>query len=202
MIRVLLADDQHLVREAMAALLNFESDIEVVGQADRGDAVLAEVARCAPDVILLDIEMPGEDGLMVARKLQETAGSKVRVIILTTFGRPGYLARALEAGVSGFVVKDIRAKELAAAIRRVHAGHRVIDRQLALASASKGANPLTSREADVLRSAAGGATAVEIAEMLNLSEGTVRNYISSALSKTGARNRAEAVKIADTNGWL
>ncbi|MET8005440.1 response regulator transcription factor [Nonomuraea glycinis] len=202
MIRVLLADDQHLVREAMAALLSFESDIEVVGEADRGDRVLAEVARCAPDVVLLDIEMPGREGLMVAKDLQETAGSTARVIMLTTFGRPGYLARALDAGAYGFVVKDVRAKELADAIRRVHAGERVIDRQLALASASKGATPLTSRETDVLRAGAGGATAAEIAETLNLSEGTVRNYISSALSKTGARNRAEAVKIADTNGWL
>lgn len=201
MIRVLLVDDQHLVRGALAALLSFEDDLEVVGEVDRGDRVLAEVSRCRPDAVLLDIEMPGRDGLTVAADIQ-AAGLDVKVIILTTFGRPGYLQRAIDAGAAGFVVKDARAEELADAIRRVCAGERVVDPQLAAASMSTGANPLTSRECDVLRAAMDAATIAEIARRLYLSEGTVRNYLSGAMSKLGARNRAEAVRIADSRGWL
>ncbi|MDH2427241.1 response regulator transcription factor [Sphaerisporangium sp. TRM90804] len=201
MIRVLLADDQHLVRQAMAALLSFEDDIEVVGEVDRGDRVLAEVARHRPDVVLLDIEMPGRDGLAVAGDIRD-AGHAARVVIVTTFGRPGYLRRAIESGAAGFVVKDARAEELADAIRRVSAGQRVVDPKLAAASLSAGASPLTSRECDVLRAAADGASIAEIAGTLFLSEGTVRNYLSGAIGKLGARNRAEAVRVADSRGWL
>ncbi|WP_055482825.1 response regulator transcription factor [Sphaerimonospora mesophila] len=201
MIRVLLADDQHLVRQAMAALLSFEADIEVVGEAARGDEVLAAVAECSPDVVLLDIEMPGRDGLTVAEDLH-AAGLAVKVVILTTFGRPGYLHRALASGASGFVVKDARAEELADAIRRVHAGQRVVDRALAASSRTRGASPFTARERDVLRVATDGGTIADIARELFLSEGTVRNYLSSAMGKVGARTRAEAVRVAENNGWL
>ncbi|MEU6730841.1 response regulator transcription factor [Nonomuraea wenchangensis] len=197
MIRVLLADDQHLVREALAALLGLEPDLEVVGQVSRGDEVAPAVAALRPDVVLLDIEMPGRDGLTVAGDL-----TGVRVIILTTFGRPGYLRRAMDAGVAGYVVKDARAGELADAVRRVHAGGRVFDRKLAAASVSTGANPLTGRERDVLRAAAEGGTVADIAGRLHLSDGTVRNYLSSAIGKLGARNRAEAARAAEAKGWL
>jgi Response regulator containing a CheY-like receiver domain and an HTH DNA-binding domain len=201
MIRVLLADDQHLVRGALAALLSFEDDITVVGEVDRGDRVREAVAAHRPDVLLLDIEMPGRDGLAVAAELR-AAGDPVRVVILTTFGRPGYLSRAMDAQVAGYVLKDARAEELAAAIRRVAAGERVIDPALAAASRSLGDNPLTPRERDVLRAAADGATVADVAGRLFLSEGTVRNYLSSAISKLGVRNRAEAVRLAEHNGWL
>ncbi|MEV0620588.1 response regulator transcription factor [Nonomuraea sp. NPDC050404] len=197
MIRVLLADDQHLVREALAALLGLEPDIEVVGQVGRGDEVAGAVARLDPDVVLLDIEMPGRDGLTAAAEL-----TGVRVIILTTFGRPGYLRRAMDAGVAGYVVKDARAGELADAVRRVHAGMRVFDRKLSAASLSVGTNPLTSRERDVLRAANEGGTIADIARRLYLSDGTVRNYLSSAIGKLGARNRAEAARAAESKGWL
>jgi len=201
MIRVLLADDQHLVRGALAALLSFEDDITVVGEVDRGDRVRAAVAEHRPDVLLLDIEMPGRDGLAVAAELR-AAGDPVRVVILTTFGRPGYLSRAMDARVAGYVLKDARAEELAAAIRRVAAGERVIDPALAAASRSLGDNPLTPRERDVLRAAADGATVADVAGRLFLSEGTVRNYLSNAIAKLGVRNRAEAVRLAEHNGWL
>lgn len=201
MIRVLLADDQHLVRGALAALLSFEDDIAVVGEVDRGDRVREAVAEHRPDVLLLDIEMPGRDGLAVAAELR-AAGDPVRVVILTTFGRPGYLSRAMDAQVAGYVLKDARAEELAAAIRRVAAGERVIDPALAAASRSLGDNPLTPRERDVLRAAADGATIADVAGRLFLSEGTVRNYLSNAIAKLGVRNRAEAVRLAEHNGWL
>ena len=197
MIRVLLADDQHLVREALAALLVLEPDLEVVAQVSRGDEVRPAVAETRPDVVLLDIEMPGGDGLTVAAGLTD-----VKVIILTTFGRPGYLRRAMDAGVAGYVVKDAKAGELADAIRRVHAGERVFDRKLAAASLSEGASPLTSRERDVLRAANEGGTIADIARRLHLSDGTVRNYLSSAIGKLGARNRAEAARAAESKGWL
>ncbi|MEV5322596.1 DNA-binding response regulator [Nonomuraea fastidiosa] len=197
MIRVLLADDQHLVREALAALLGLEPGIEVVGQVSRGDEVAEAVERCRPDVVLLDIEMPGLDGLTAAAGL-----TGVKVIILTTFGRPGYLRRAKDAGVAGYVLKDARAGELADAVRRVHAGGQVFDRGLSAASLSIGANPLTSRERDVLRAAAEGGTIADIARRLFLSDGTVRNYLSSAIGKLGARNRAEAARAAEARGWL
>jgi len=196
-IRVLLADDQHLVREALAALLGLEPDLEVVAQVSRGDEVRPAVAETRPDVVLLDIEMPGGDGLTVAAGLTD-----VKVIILTTFGRAGYLRRAMDAGVAGYVVKDAKAGELADAIRRVHAGERVFDRKLAAASLSEGASPLTSRERDVLRAANEGGTIADIARRLHLSDGTVRNYLSSAIGKLGARNRAEAARAAESKGWL
>ena len=199
MIRVVLADDQHLVRGALAALLGLEPDIDVVAEVGDGDAALAAVAELKPDIALLDIEMPRRDGIAVAEQLRD---APTRVLILTTFGRPGYLRRAMEAGAYGFLVKDAPAAELADAIRRVFAGQRVVDPALAAASLSVGANPLTSREQDVLRVARGGATVADVAARLFLSEGTVRNYLSSAIGKTGARNRVEAIRAADANGWL
>ncbi|MFI6480450.1 response regulator [Nonomuraea sp. NPDC050663] len=198
-IRVLLADDQHLVRQAIAALLSFEPGIEVVAEVDRGDLVLDAVAGTHPDVVLLDIDMPGRDGLTVAADLRE---HPARVLILTTFSRPGYLRRALSAGAAGFVAKNARAEDLAAAIRRVRAGGTVVDPRLAAASRELGDNPLTDRECDVLRAAAEGGTIADIARRLFLSEGTARNYLSSAIGKTGARNRAEAGRIAEERGWL
>jgi two-component system response regulator DesR len=196
-IRVLIADDQDLVRGGLAALLGLEDDIEVVAEVGRGDLVPAAAAEHAPDVILLDIEMPGLSGLEVAERLPGH-----RMIIVTTFGRPGYLNRALAAGVAGFVVKDAPAAELAAAVRRVMAGERVIDPRLAVTALAMGPSPLTQREAEVLRVAAGEATVAGIARRLFLTEGTVRNYLSSAIGKTGARNRAEAVRVAESRGWL
>ncbi|WP_030453686.1 response regulator transcription factor [Herbidospora cretacea] len=197
MIRVLIADDQDLVRGGLAALLGLEPDIEVVAEVARGDEVPAAVAAHRPDVVLLDIEMPGLSGLEVAERL-----TGVRVVIVTTFGRPGYLRRALDAGVAGFVVKDAPAAELAAAVRRVMAGERVVDAKLAVTALTVGASPLTTRECDVLRAADGGASVADIARSLFLTEGTVRNYLSSAIGKTGARNRAEAVSTARSRGWL
>ena len=199
MIRVVLADDQHLVRGALAALLSLEDDIDVVADVDSGTAALAAVRELHPDVALLDIEMPDRDGLSVAAELR---GGDTKVLILTTFGRPGYLRRAMAAGAYGFVVKDAPAEQLAEAIRRVHAGHRVVDSALAAATLSSGDNPLTGREQDVLRAAADGSTVSDIAGRLFLSEGTVRNYLSAAIGKTGARNRVEAVRTAEGNGWL
>ncbi|MEU4515153.1 response regulator transcription factor [Nonomuraea wenchangensis] len=197
MIRVLVADDQELVRGGLAALLSMEDDIEVVAEVGRGDQVEAAVAEHRPDVILLDIEMPGMSGLAVAERLRGQ-----RVVIVTTFGRPGYLGRALAAGVAGFVVKDAPVAELTAAVRRVMAGETVIDPKLAVSALTVGPSPLTQREAEVLRAASGGATVADIARHLFLTEGTVRNYLSSAIGKTGARNRAEAVRVAESRGWL
>lgn len=199
MIRVLLADDQDLVRGALAALLSLEDDIEVVGEAGDGEQALTEIARLRPDVALLDIEMPGVDGLSAAAMVRSSA---TRVLMLTTFGRPGYLKRAMEAGAYGFVVKDAPAEQLAAAVRTVAAGERVVDSALAAATLSSGDNPLTGREQDVLRAARGGATVADIAGRLFLSEGTVRNYLSAAIAKTGVRNRVEAMRVADERGWL
>ena len=190
MIRVLLADDQQLIREALAALLGLEVDLQIVGQVGSGDEVLGAVALLKPDVVLLD-----------AGALSES-GEPVRTLIVTTFGRPGYVRRALEAGASGFVVKDTGARQLAEAIRRVHAGLRVVDPSLAADSLVTGASPLTEREAQVLREAASGGTAQQIASALFLSAGTVRNYLSAAMAKTGASTRQDAVRIATENGWL
>jgi two-component system, NarL family, response regulator DesR len=201
MIRILLADDQHLVRGALAALLSLEDDLEVVAETDRGDLVLPAVREHGPDVALLDIEMPGMDGLRAAAEIARTV-PHCRVIIVTTFGRPGYLRRAMDGGAAGFVVKDTPADQLAVAIRRVHAGERVVDPKLASASVTRGRNPLTARERDVLRCASDGAVVADIAAQLYLSEGTVRNHLSSAIAKTGVRNRAEAVHRAKENGWL
>jgi two-component system response regulator DesR len=200
-IRLLLADDQTLVRSALAALLELEDDFDVVAQVGRGDRVVAAVLSARPDVALLDIEMPGLDGLAVATALHREA-PWCRVIILTTFGRPGYLRRAMESGALGFVVKDAPAEQLAEAVRRVAAGERVVDPTLAAATLAGGASPLTGRERDVLVAARDGATVADIAGKLFLSEGAVRNYLSAAIAKTGVRNRVEAIRVADERGWL
>jgi two-component system response regulator DesR len=200
-VRLLLADDQGLVRGALAALLELEPDLTVVAEVGRGDEVVAAAEKARPDVALLDVEMPGMNGIAATAALRAAVPS-CRVVIVTTFGRPGYLRRAMEAGASGFVVKDTPARQLADAVRRVHAGLRVVDPALAAESLVTGATPLTERERDVLRAARTGATVADIASALVLSEGTVRNYLSSAIGKTGARTRAEAVRIADESGWL
>ncbi|RCK68977.1 DNA-binding response regulator [Desertihabitans brevis] len=198
-IRVLVADDQDLVRGALAALLGLERDLEVVAEVGTGDAVLPAVREHRVDVALLDIEMPGMDGIAVAGQL---AGTGCRSLVVTTFGRPGYLRRAMDAGASGFVVKDTPAGQLAEAVRRVHAGLRVVDPMLAAESLTSGHNPLTAREREVLGAALTGASAAEIATRLHLSEGTVRNHLSGAIGKTGTRNRAAAASVARENGWL
>lgn len=200
-IRVLLAEDQAMIREALAALLSFEDDIEVVAQVGRGDEVTAAAIATSPDVALLDIEMPGMDGLAAAAALSD-ASPGTKIVILTTFGRPGYLRRAMEAGASGFVVKDSPAAKLARTIRQVLQGQRVIDSELAAAALTEGASPLTPRERDVLAASQDGATIAEIAAALYLSEGTVRNYLSACIQKTGARNRTEALRVAEERGWL
>jgi two-component system response regulator DesR len=200
-IRLLLADDQQLVRSALAALLELDEAFEVVAQVGRGDQVVAAAREHQADVALLDIEMPGLDGLAAAAALAQEV-PQCRVIILTTFGRPGYLRRAMESGALGFVVKDAPAEQLADAVRRVAAGERVVDPALAAATLASGASPLTGRERDVLVAARSGATVADIAGKLFLSEGTVRNYLSAAIAKTGVRNRLEAVRVADERGWL
>jgi two-component system, NarL family, response regulator DesR len=200
-VRVLLAEDQAMVRGALSALLSMEGDIEIVAEASRGDEVLPAALDAFPDVALLDIEMPGGDGLSAAAQLKERLPA-CRVIILTTFGRAGYLKRAMEAGASGFLLKDAPAAELASAIRRVMAGERVVDPGLAASALSEGGNPLTERERDVLAASADGATIGDIASDLYLSEGTVRNYLSTAIKKLGTRNRVEAARLAERKGWL
>ena len=201
MIRVLLAEDQAMVRGALAALLRLEGDIVVVAEAARGDAVVPTALEARPDVALLDIEMPGGDGLTAARALRDQLPS-CRVVILTTFGRSGYLRRAMASGALGFLLKDAPAAELAAAIRRVVAGERVVDPDLALAALSAGDNPLTDRERDVLAAALDGAGIADLATRLALSEGTVRNHLSAAIQKLGVRNRLEAARRAEAQGWL
>jgi two-component system response regulator DesR len=201
MIRVLLAEDQDLVRGAMAALLSMEPDIEVVAEIDRGDEVLTAALQSRPDVALLDIEMPGVDGIAAAAALR--AGlPQCRVLMLTTFGRPGYLRRAMTSGAAGFMLKDAPAAELAVAIRRTARGERVLDPQLAAQALSDGDSPLSSREAEVLVSAVDGSSAADVARRLFLSEGTVRNHLSAAIQKLGARNRMEAARIAREKGWI
>jgi len=200
-IRVLLAEDQGMMRGALALLLGLEDDIEVVAQVAAGDRIVAEALAVRPDIALLDIELPGRSGLDAAAELRERLPS-CRVLILTTFGRPGYLRRAMEAGAAGFLVKDGPVEELAVAIRKVLRGERVIDPALAAAALSAGPSPLTAREQDVLNAAADGATVADIATRLFLSESTVRNYLSSAIGKTSTRNRMEAVRAARQNGWL
>ncbi len=201
MIRLLLADDQGLVRGALAALLSLEGDLEVVAEVERGDQVVPRAREVRPDVAVLDIEMPGLDGIAATAALREALPG-CRVLVVTTFGRPGYLRRAMEAGASGFLVKDAPAEQLADAIRRVHQGLRVVDPALAAETLATGESPLTGRERDVLVAARSGGTVADIARLLVLGEGTVRNYLSSAMGKTGARTRAEAVLIAEERGWL
>ncbi|HWU33386.1 MAG TPA: response regulator transcription factor, partial [Marmoricola sp.] len=191
-IRLLLADDQALVRGALAALLGLEGDLEVVAEVGSGDVVVETAQRTKPDVALLDVEMPGMDGITAAAALKE-AMPQVRVLIVTTFGRPGFLRRAMRSGAEGFVVKDTPAAQLADAVRRVHAGLRVVDPTLATDSLVAGESPLTARETEVLQAARDGSTVAVIAKRLFLSEGTVRNHLSAAIGKTGAANRAEAV---------
>jgi two-component system response regulator DesR len=200
-IRVLLAEDQAMVREALAALLDLEGDIDVVAQVARGDEVVATAQAHEVEVALLDIEMPGLTGIEAAGLLRKVRPG-VKIVVLTTFGRPGYLRRAMESGADAFLVKDAPASQLAEAIRRVLSGERVIDPTLAAAALAEGANPLTSRERDVLAAAADGSANAEIGARLHLSEGTVRNYLSATIQKTGARNRTEAVRIATEKGWL
>ncbi|MEN0086495.1 MAG: response regulator transcription factor [Leifsonia sp.] len=200
-IRLLLADDQALVRGALAALLDLEPDFEVVAQVGRGDEVVEAARSSRADVALLDVEMPGADGIQAAAQLR-SALPACRSLIVTTFGRPGYLRRAMEAGASGFVVKDTPSGQLADAVRRVASGLRVVDPALAAESLASGASPLTAREAEVLAEAGGGGTIGDIARRVHLSEGTVRNHLSSAIGKTGARNRSDAVAIATRQGWL
>jgi two-component system response regulator DesR len=201
MIRVLIAEDQAMVRGALASLLGLERDIEVVAQVSRGDEVVGAAVQASPDVALLDIEMPGATGLDAAVALRE-ALPDCRVLILTTFGRPGYLRRAMEGGASGFLLKDAPADELSAAIRRAIAGERIVDPGLAAAALSQGESPLTAREHEVLAASRAHATVTELARALYLSPGTVRNHISSVMQKLDARNRAEAVRIAEERGWL
>jgi two-component system response regulator DesR len=201
MIRVLLAEDQAMVRGALAALLGLEDDIEVVAQVEQGDDVVPAALASRPDVALLDIEMPGSSGLDAAQVLRRQLPS-CRVIILTTFGRSGYLRQAMESGAVGFLLKDAPAAELAVSIRRVMAGERVVDPDLALSALSDGSNPLTGRERDVLNASLEGASIADIAARLYVTEGTVRNHLSSAIQKLGAQNRVEAARLAEQKGWL
>lgn len=200
MIRLLIAEDQAMVRGALAALLGLESDLEVVGEAGDGEAAWLQLQTLKPDILVTDIEMPLCSGLELAARVQ-TAGLATRVVILTTFARAGYLRRALDSGVRGYLLKDAPSDQLAAALRQVHRGARSIDPQLAQAAWSAD-DPLTDRERQVLRLAGEGASSAEIAERLELSQGTVRNYLSEAIGKLGTANRIEAYRLARQNGWL
>jgi len=200
-IRVLIAEDQGMVRGALKALLAMEGDIEIVAETDRGDQVVPLASQMKPDVALLDIEMPGGDGITAAGQLHKELPS-CKILILTTFGRPGFLRRAMESGASGFMLKDAPSHELALAIRRTMAGERVIDPGLAAAALSAGVSPLSEREREVLVAGQGGASIAEIAQALFLSEGTVRNYLSSAIQKLEVSNRTEAARRAEEQGWL
>lgn len=200
-IRVLIAEDQAMVRGALSALLSLENDIEIVAETSRGDEVVPAALAGRPDVALLDIEMPGQDGITAAAELaRRMPGTKI--IMLTTFGRTGYLRRAMAAGAVGFLLKDAPASELAEAVRQAAAGERVIDPDLAITAVRDGENPLTERERDVLRAAADGASINAVADRLHLSPGTVRNYLSNAIRKLGTSNRVEAARRAEVKGWL
>ena len=201
MIRIVLADDAHLVRGAIAALLNLEPDLEVVGETGRGNEVAGLVTELRPDVAVLDIDMPGATGLDAADLL---AGSvpECALVVLTSFGRPGYLRRAVAAGVRGFLHKDAPVGELAEAVRAVHAGERRIDPELATAAMTAGVSPLTAREAEILRALASADSVTEVAGKLGIAEGTVRNHVSAAMGKTGTENRIGAVRTAQEMGWL
>jgi two-component system response regulator DesR len=197
----MIAEDQTMVRQALVALLELEPDIEVVAQAATGDEALAMAGKHQPDVAVLDIEMPGLSGIEVAGRLRRT-GFAGKVVIVTTFDRPGYLRAAMAAGASGFLLKDAPASDLAAAIRQVAGGQRVVDPTLAAAALAQGDSPLTERETEVLAASAGHDAIADIAARLHLSNGTVRNHLSAAIQKLGARNRAEAVEMAQQKGWL
>ena len=190
-----------MVRGALKALLAMEDDIQIVGEADRADRVVDLAKQTRPDLALLDIEMPGGDGITAAAELRKELPS-CKVLIVTTFGRPGFLRRAMEAGASGFMLKDAPSHELALAIRRTMAGERVMDPGLAATALSAGASPLSERERDVLKAGKGGASIADIAKSLFLSEGTVRNYLSSAIQKLEVSNRTEAARMAEEQGWL
>lgn len=200
-IRVLLAEDMHMVRGALVALLALESDLSVVAEVERGDRIVSTALECRPDVAVIDVDLPGLDGLCAAAQLAEQLPS-CRTLILTSLGRPGTLRKALAAQVGGFLLKDAPPDRLADAVREVAAGKRVIDPQLALAAFDNGENPLTPRETEVLRMAAGGAEATDIARRLFLSVGTVRNYLTTIVTKLNARNRVDAIRVASESGWL
>ncbi|MFI6292017.1 DNA-binding response regulator [Nonomuraea sp. NPDC050790] len=200
-VRVLIAEDQGMMRDALALLLGLEDDLEIVAQVPTGEEIVAAALEHAPDVALLDIELPGRSGLDVLPELR-SALPGCAVLVLTTFARPGYLRRAMEAGAAGFLVKDGPVEELAAAIRRAVAGERIVDPALAAAALHAGPSPLTDRERDVLAAALDGATVADVAARLHLSESTVRNHLSSAIGKTHTRNRIEAAQLARHNGWL
>ncbi|MGW4209578.1 response regulator transcription factor [Lentzea sp. NPDC004789] len=201
MIRVLLAEDMHMVRGALVALLNLEPDIEVVAEVDSGDKIIAMVQRHQPDVAVIDIDLPILDGLTAAGTIRDTL-PEVRTLMLTSLARPGTLRKALAARVDGFILKDAPPAQLAAAIRDVKQGKRVVDSQLALAAWDQGECPLTDRELDVLRLAASGTDAPDIARALSLSVGTVRNYLTMIISKLNARNRVDAIRVAQDAGWI
>ena len=211
MIRLVVADDQAILRSGLVALLRLESGIEVVGEAADGASTLAAVAEHRPDVLLLDVQMPAgqspdgspgpADGIEVAETLRGTEDAP-RIIVLTTFGRAGYLRRAMESGALGFMVKDTPVEQLVDAVRRVHQGLRVVDPELAAQSLAVGPSPLTAKETEVLQAAAAGGTTAQIAKTLFISEGTVRNHISAAIGKLGVTHRAEAVRTASDNGWI
>lgn len=201
MIRVLLAEDQHVIRNALVALIGLEDDLEVVADVDRGDAVLHAALATAPDVAVLDIDMPGSDGLTAAEQLHERVPG-CHVLVLTGLAQPHHLLRALQLGVRGFLAKDAAAGDLVGAVRRVAEGQRVLDPDMVAAALETGASPLTGRETDVLRTAATGVSTNEIAAVLFLSPATVRNYLSAAIAKLGARNRVDALRIAERAGWL
>jgi len=198
---VLLAENQDLVRGALAALLSLEPDIDIVAQVDTGSDVLDQALEHRPDVALMDIEMPGKDGIEAAAELHRNF-PECRVLMLTTFGRPGLMRRAMAAGAAGFMLKDARAEDLAVAIRRTAAGERIVDPHLAAQALSEGESPLSSREAEVLAASSDGSSVTEVATRLHLSEGTVRNYLSAVIQKLSARNRADAARIAKVKGWL
>ncbi|MER5476872.1 response regulator transcription factor [Streptomyces sp. NPDC002734] len=200
-VRILLAEDVHMVRGALVALLQLEPDLHVVSTVDRGDTIVEAALACRPDVAVIDVDLPGIDGLTAAAELHERLPS-CRTLILTTLGRPGTLRRALSAQVSGFLLKDSPPDQLALAVRSVASGRRVVDPQLALTAWDSPENPLSPRELEVLRLAARGADAAEIAGCLYLSKGTVRNYLTAIVGKLGARNRIDAIRIAEEAGWL
>jgi two-component system, NarL family, response regulator DesR len=201
MIRVLIAEDMHLIRGALVALLSLEDDMEVVAELDRGDQIVPTALETRPDVAVLDIDLPGLDGLTAAERLHQRL-PECRTLVLTGLGQPGNLLRALKVHVRGFIVKDAPAETLADGVRRVARGERVIDPELVAAALETGSTPLTPREADVLRAAASGISTEQIATQLSLSRATVRNYLSNAISKVGGRNRIDAIRIARNAGWL